>query len=68
MTKKNLKKEIKKCSCGEEEFLQVLPKFSRHQVFCVNCGNTGQAMSSIEEAINFWNKINRFEKVDKNKK
>ncbi|HUU88689.1 MAG TPA: hypothetical protein VMX17_13190 [Candidatus Glassbacteria bacterium] len=53
--------KIEKCSCGESEFLQVLPKFNKQQVQCVNCGNTGQAMSTKELAIGFWNKVNRFE-------
>ena len=51
---------IKECICGENEFLQVLPKFNKKQVHCVNCGNTGQAMSTEEKAIDFWNNHNRF--------
>ena len=53
--------KIKKCSCGEKEFLQVLPKFNNKQVFCVNCGNTGQAMSTEELSIEFWNNHSRHE-------
>jgi hypothetical protein len=56
-------KEIKPCSCGEKEFLQVLPKFNKKQVHCVNCGNNSFAMATEEKAIEAWNKINRFEKV-----
>ena len=55
-------KKIQKCCCGEQEFLQVLPKFNKQQVFCVNCGNTSQAMATEDESIEFWNKISRFEK------
>ena len=52
--------KIIKCSCGEDEFVKVYPKFNKHQVFCVNCGNTGQAMSTIDKAIAYWNKLSRF--------
>lgn len=51
-----MEKNIKKCSCGEDEFLQVLPKYNKYQVFCVNCGNTGQAMSTKDKAIQSWSK------------
>ena len=47
---------IAKCSCGETKFLQVLPKFNRYQVHCVNCGNTGIAKLTKEEAIISWAK------------
>jgi len=49
------KNGIKECSCGEDEFLQVLPVFNKHKVHCVNCGNRGQAMSTKELAIESWN-------------
>ena len=49
-------KSIKPCECGENEFLQVLPKFNKHQVHCVNCGQTGQAMSTKDKAIESWNR------------
>ncbi len=52
--------KIKPCSCGEKEFLQVLPKFNKYKVHCVNCGNGGQAMSTKDKAIESWNKTNRF--------
>jgi hypothetical protein len=55
---------IKKCSCGESEFLQVLPKFNKHQVHCVNCGNNSFAMSTEAKAIESWNKTNRLERVE----
>ena len=48
--------EIKKCKSGEKEFLQVLPKFNKQQVHCVNCGNNGQAMSTKEKAVEAWNR------------
>lgn len=48
-----------KCSCGESEFLQVLPVFNKFYVHCVNCGNRGQAMSTEEKAIEQWNKSDR---------
>ena len=54
------KKKIENCGCGESEFLQVLPKFNKKQVFCANCGNTGQAMSTEGLAIIEWNRSNRF--------
>ena len=44
-----------KCHCGEIEFLQILPKYNKFQVFCVNCGETGCAMSTKDKAIEFWN-------------
>jgi uncharacterized Zn finger protein len=59
-----MNKNIKKCSCGEKEFLQVLLAFKKPYVHCVNCGNRGQAMSTEEKAIDFWNKHNRLEKVE----
>ena len=55
--------KIKQCSCGEKEFVSVIPKFNKLQVFCVNCGNTGQAMSTADKAIKEWNRSNRFQVV-----
>ena len=55
--------KIEKCKCGESEFLQVLPKFNKYQVLCVNCGNSGQAMSTKDKAIISWNKSNKFNRV-----
>ena len=55
-----MESKIEKCSCGESEFLQVLPKFNKQQVHCVNCGNNGQAMSTEDKAIESWNKSGRF--------
>jgi len=52
--------KIKNCGCGEKEFLQVLPKFNKKQVFCVNCGNIGQAMATEDKAIDSWNRFDRF--------
>jgi hypothetical protein len=54
--------KIKKCCCGEEEFLQVLPVFNKYKVHCVNCGNRSQAMSTPEKTIESWNTSNRFNK------
>ena len=56
-------KKIENCSCGESEFVSVRPKFNKQQVFCVNCGNTGQAMSTVDKAIEEWNRSNRFQVV-----
>ena len=50
-------KSIKSCECGENEFLQVLPKFNKYQVHCVNCGQTGQAMATEGKAIESWNNL-----------
>jgi len=58
-----MSKKIQDCDCGEKEHLQVLPKFNKHQVFCVNCGNVGQAMGTEDEAITSWNTSNRFSGV-----
>ncbi len=52
---------IEPCGCGESEFLQVLPRFNKKQVHCVNCGNQSFAMSTAEKAVEAWNKTNRFE-------
>jgi hypothetical protein len=54
---------IKPCSCGEDEFLQVLNRFNKKQVHCVNCGNQGFAMSTAKKAVDSWNNTNRFGKV-----
>ena len=54
---------IEPCVCGEDEFVRVYPKFNKLQVFCVNCGNTGQAMSTKELAIIERNRSNRFQVV-----
>ena len=58
-----MEKDIKECSCGEKEFVKVYPKFNKKQVFCVNCGNTGHAMSTEALAIEEWNRSNRFQVV-----
>jgi len=58
-----IEKPLKECSCRESEFLQILPKFNKYQVFCVNCGNTGQAMSTPALAIEEWNRSNRLQVV-----
>jgi hypothetical protein len=55
--------KIKPCSCGEKEFLQVLPVFNKFKVHCVNCGNRSQAMSTKEKTVEAWNKRNRLAKV-----
>jgi len=48
---------IKPCQkCGEKKFLQVLPKFKKFYVHCVNCGNRSYAMSTKELAVKAWNK------------
>ena len=49
--------KLNKCKCGEKEYLQVLPKYNRLQVHCVNCGNQGFAMLTKEKAIEAWNKM-----------
>jgi len=54
---------IKSCGCGESEFVRILPKFNKHQVFCVNCGNTGQAMSTKDKAILSWNESGRNDSI-----
>ena len=54
---------IQPCGCGEDEFLSVYPKFNKYQVFCVNCGNTGQALSTVDKCIEFWNELSRFDGV-----
>lgn len=54
------KYNIEPCKCGESEALQVLPKFNRKQVHCVNCGNQSFAMLTAELAVEAWNETNRF--------
>jgi len=56
-----MSKNIKKCGCGEKEFLQVLIVFKRPYVHCVNCGNRGAAMLIEEKSIDFWNRLSRFD-------
>jgi hypothetical protein len=64
MSQKDVDKyKIKPCSCGEKEFLQVLPVFNKFKVHCVNCGNRSQAMSTKEKTVEAWNKTNRLAKV-----
>ena len=64
MSLKDVKQyNIKECSCGEKEFLQVLPRFNKQQVHCVNCGNNSHAMSTAELAVEEWNRSNRFQIV-----
>jgi cytochrome c-type biogenesis protein CcmH/NrfF len=64
MSQKDVDKyNIKECSCGESEFLQVLNKFNKKQVHCVNCGNNSFAMSTAEKAVKSWNDVNRFGKT-----
>ena len=55
-----MNKKIKKCCCGEDKFLQILPIFNKQQVFCVNCGNISQAMATEDKTIMSWNKSDRF--------
>jgi hypothetical protein len=57
---------IKPCSCGEDEFLQVLPVFNKHKVHCVNCGNRSQAMSTKGLTVGEWNKTSRFKTIPEN--
>ncbi len=57
--------KIEKCSCGEEESLQVLPVYNKYKVHCVNCGNRSQALSTEDLTIESWNKLGRFDKVAK---
>jgi len=64
MSQRDVEKyNIEPCACGESEFLQVLPKFNKKQVHCVNCGNNGFAMSTETKAVESWNNTNRFGKV-----
>ena len=52
--------KIKDCGCGEQEFLQILLAFKKPYVHCVNCGNRGQALSTEDKAIEYWNNYSRF--------